>query len=49
MTFEQQQTKINACYKGFYNDGVFVSRSFSRSKYYDKRFFRRLWRKVLPF
>lgn len=38
MTFNEQQKRINKCYIGYYNDGVYVSRSFGRSKYYDKKF-----------
>ena len=56
MTFQEQQKRINRCYAGYKNDGVFVSRGFARLKYYDKAFLKmqsrkgRIIRKVnLPF
>lgn len=42
MTFQEQQKQIGKCYQGYYNDGFCVSRSFGRSRFYDKRFLQEL-------
>lgn len=49
MTFQEQQKKINACYKGYHCKGIFVTRSFGRLRNFDKRFLKKWWRQILPF
>ena len=38
MTFQEEQKRIDACYSGYYNDGLYVTRGFGRLKYFDEKF-----------